>query len=382
MTDTDRTARRMLDLAARAAVRAAGDVEPNPLVGCVIARGDDILGIGHHKKFGDLHAEREALTDCAHRGNDPAGATAYVTLEPCCHTGKQPPCTDALIAAKIGRVVYARSDPAEASKGGAEILREYGIEVVHSDASAEANALAEPWLRTLETGRPWLIAKWAQTLDGRIATRTGESKWISGERSRAKVHRLRARVDAILTGPGTVQTDDPMLDARGVARVRRVAKRVIVDPDLDTPLDRRLIKTAREIPTLIACSKALTTSDLASDRRTALEYQGARLLGVPEQPDRPGALRLDMLLAALRERFDASTVMTECGAGLLGSLFDANLVDEARVYIAPIVMSDDRALAAARGRVTEHLADASRFRLVHCRRLGDDVELIYRCKLG
>lgn len=372
----------MLDLAARAAVRAAGDVEPNPLVGCVIARGDDILGIGHHKKFGDLHAEREALTDCAHRGNDPAGATAYVTLEPCCHTGKQPPCTDALIAAKIGRVVYARSDPAEASKGGAEILREYGIEVVHSDASAEANALAEPWLRTLETGRPWLIAKWAQTLDGRIATRTGESKWISGERSRAKVHRLRARVDAILTGPGTVQTDDPMLDARGVARVRRVAKRVIVDPDLDTPLDRRLIKTAREIPTLIACSKALTTSDLASDRRTALEYQGARLLGVPEQPDRPGALRLDMLLAALRERFDASTVMTECGAGLLGSLFDANLVDEARVYIAPIVMSDDRALAAARGRVTEHLADASRFRLVHCRRLGDDVELIYRCKLG
>ena len=289
----------MLELAARAASRSAGHVEPNPMVGAVLVRAGRVIGIGHHRVYGGLHAEREAIANCRAQGNDPRGATLYCTLEPCCHTGKQPPCTEAAIEAGIARVVYARPDPHEVSGGGHAVLEKAGIPTGLSGESENATRLSDPFVMGVKSGRPWVIVKWAQTIDGRIATRTGESQWISSARSRARVHRLRGRVDAILTGSGTVMADDPMLNARG-ARVRRVARRVVIDTDLETPLESKLVRSAGDYPTLIACSKELVTADICAARRDALEAAGVELLGVPEER---GRLRLGMLLAALAVQF-------------------------------------------------------------------------------
>ena len=374
-------ARRSLDLAARVAVRAEGRVEPNPLVGCVLVRAGEVIGIGHHRVWGGPHAEREALAAARAAGHDPVGATAYVTLEPCCHHGKQPPCTEALIEAGVARVVYAVDDPGPESGGGAAILQEAGIECVRTDASRDAIALSRPFVHRVRTGLPWVIAKWAQTIDGRIATRTGESQWISGARSRRRVHRRRGMVDVMLTGIGTVLADDPMLTARGV-HARRSARRVVIDADLETPLDAQLVRTAREVPTAIACAKDLVTAGITEARVEALEAAGVTVVGVPEDREHPGRLRLDMLMRALVERFDAATVMVEAGAGLLGALFEADLVCEAVVYLAPTVIGDERALPAASGRVASRLSDARRFELHRVKRVEDDVELVYRRPLG
>lgn len=367
-----------LRLAARVAVRATGLVEPNPLVGCVIVKDERVIGVGHHRRFGDLHAEREALADCARRGEDPRGATVCVTLEPCKHTGKQPPCTEALIEAGVARVVYARPDPGHESGGGSTVLRAAGISCELAGDAAEAVAVSDPFVLRVRESRPWVIAKWAQTIDGRIATRTGESKWISGDRSRRRVHRVRSRVDAILTGLGTVHADDPMLTARGVRRVRRVAQRVVIDPDLEIPMDCRLVRTAAEHPTVVACSKDLVTAGMSDRRREELEAAGVRVLGVPEQADRPGRLRLDLLLATLHEKLGVSTVLVEAGAGLLGAMLGAGLIDEARVYLAPLMLGDELALGVATGNVTERLAAGTRLRLLRAKRVDEDVELVYR----
>ena len=364
----------MLDLAARVALRGAGRVEPNPMVGAVLVRGGRVIGIGHHRVYGGLHAEREAIANCDARGEDPRGATLYCTLEPCCHTGKQPPCTEAVIDAGIARVVYARRDPHEVSGGGHAVLERAGLECELSGESVCATRLSDPFVARVREGRPWVIVKWAQTIDGRIATRTGESQWISSARSRARVHRLRGRVDAVLTGLGTVMADDPMLNARG-ARVRRIAKRVVIDTDLETPMESKLVRTAGAYPTLIACSKALVTADICAQRREALERAGVEILGVPEEG---GRLRLELLLRALSERHGVTNVLVEAGAGMIGSLFDRDLVDEAVVYVAPMMLGDERAMASASGRVAPTLAGGCRLELVRVKRVGDDVELTYR----
>jgi diaminohydroxyphosphoribosylaminopyrimidine deaminase/5-amino-6-(5-phosphoribosylamino)uracil reductase len=366
---------RYLNLAARLALRGAGDVEPNPMVGAVIVKNGRIIGTGHHRKFGGPHAEREALADCRRRGEDPRGSTVYVTLEPCCHHGKQPPCTDSLVEAGVARVIAARPDPNPVSCGGAAVLQRAGIPCEFSDAGELAVRISDPFVKRIAIGLPWVIAKWAQTIDGRIATRTGESRWISGERSRRRVHQLRARVDAIITGMGTVLADDPLLTARGVARTRRLARRVVIDPDLDLRPICNLVRTAREVPTLAICTDQIFQSAAAAPRRAALEAAGVHVAGVPAAGrgvDLRAALRL------LAEQHDATNVMLECGAGLLGAMFDADLVDEAIVYIAPAVLADDQAKPAAAGRIAPALSDACRFRLLRARRSGEDLELTYR----
>ncbi len=370
-------ARRMLDLAARLALRAEGRVEPNPLVGCVLVRDGRIIGMGHHRVWGGLHAERDALANARTHGEDCRGATAFVTLEPCCHTGKQPPCTEALLEAGVRRVVYAAVDPGDVSKGGAQVLASAGVEVAFTGVSELAAGLSVPFVHRLSTGLPWVIAKWAQTIDGRIATRTGESKWISGERSRRRVHRLRTKVDVMLTGIGTVLADDPMLTPRGV-RLRKVPRRVVIDADLETPMDSKLVRTARDVPTAVACAKSLVTAGITERKVAELEAAGVDVLGVPEDPKRPGRLRLEMLMKALTDRFGASTVMVECGASLLGSMFESDLICESVVYLAPTMLGDEHALAVATGRVATRLTDARRFRLSRVKRVGDDVELVYR----
>jgi len=362
-----------LDLAARLALRASGDVEPNPMVGAVLGKDGQIIGMGHHTKFGGLHAEREAVADCRRRGHDPRGSTAYVTLEPCCHHGKQPPCTDALIEAGIVKVVAARPDPNPVSRNGAGILRSAGIPVEFCPDSQLAIDLSAPFIKRTMTGLPWVIAKWAQTLDGRIATSTGDSKWISGELSRRRVHRLRARVDAVVCGIGTVLADDPQLTARGVGRIRRTARRVVLDSSLKIPLESALVRTARQIPVTVFCDRDQLTG--SQTKRSGLEAAGIEVVGVPAAA---GKLDLAAALRLLAERHHACTVLMESGPRVLGSLLEARLADELVVYVAPMVLGDDSAAAAVRGLSTPGLASAKRFELRRSRRCGPDIELTYR----
>lgn len=371
-----------LNLAARLALRGAGHVEPNPMVGCVLVKNGAIIGLGHHKRFGGLHAEREALADCRARGINPAGATAYVTLEPCNAQGKQPACVDALLEAKIARVVFARQDTSPNKGGGAARLRAHGIECIENHDSRLAMSLLDPFVKRLTTGLPWVIAKWAQTIDGRVATRSGESKWISGERARARVHRLRSRVDAILTGIGTVVADDPMLNARlpGGREPRRRAIRVVADTDLDIDINAQVVRTAGTTSapsTIIACAAELLTASITADKRAALEAQGVRLLGVPTNTTGRG-IDLLALLGALHADFGVSTVLLESGPALLGSMLEHDLIDEAIVYVAPLLLGDEFARAAATGRVADSLSAGKRFRLERVKALDGDVELTYR----
>ena len=372
-----RAARKWLDLAARLGLRGGGDVEPNPMVGAVLVNDGRLVGCGHHRRFGGPHAEREALDDCSRRGETASGATCYVTLEPCNHHGKQPPCAAALADAGVARVVYARADPDPAAAGGARFLGARGVRCEQSDASPLATGLAAPFAKRIATGLPWVIAKWAQTIDGRIATRTGESKWISGAPARVRVHRLRARVDAVLTGIGTVLADDPMLTARDVSRVRRVARRVVADTDLDIPLTSALVRTAREWPTIVACERSLTLVTFSARKRAAFDQAGVELLSVADHAPGRG-LDLRELLTLLARHHGVATVLVESGPGLLGSLFDDDLIDEAVVYVAPMLLGDELARSVAVGRVAASLTQARRFRLCRVKRLGDDVELTYR----
>jgi diaminohydroxyphosphoribosylaminopyrimidine deaminase/5-amino-6-(5-phosphoribosylamino)uracil reductase len=369
----------MLDLAARLAMRGAGHVEPNPMVGAVIVRDGEVIGLGHHRRFGGLHAEREAIADCHRRGNDPRGSTVYVTLEPCRHFGKQPPCTDALIEAGVSHVVYATRDPGSASGGGAEVLQQHGIACERSGDSRLAVGLSDPFVKRIKTGLPWVIAKWAQTIDGRVATRMGQSKWISNERSRRRVHRLRGRVDAVLTGIGTVLADDPMLTARGV-RARRIAKRVVVDTDLSLSAESALVRTAADIPTIVACDEALLTTPGERAKREALTSRGVQLAGTRPSHAGVGPREIDLraLLSTLGGDHAIASVLVEAGPRLLGSMFEQDLVDEAVVYIAPMLLGDELAKPAAVGRVAEHLSAARRFALWRVKPLGGDVELTYR----
>lgn len=367
--------RRFLDLAARSALRAAGDVEPNPLVGAVIASGDTILGIGHHRRFGQRHAEADALDNARAQGHNPRGASLYVTLEPCNGRGSNPPCVDAILDAGLAHVVIARRDPNPAKSGGLERLAAAGVTTELSTDSPLATGLAAPFVKRLKTGLPWVIAKWAQTIDGRIATRTGESRWISSDASRLRVHRLRSRVDAILTGIGTILADDPQLTARGVRKVHRVARRVIADTDLDIPTQFFVVRTAPQIPTTVICARDLATADSTAPKRHNLASQGVELLGVRATAQ---GIDIEAALRALVERHHTSSVLVEAGPGLLGSLFDADLVDEAIVYVAPMLLGDEHAKSVAIGRVAETLSMGKRFDLWRLKRVGHDVELTYR----
>src|SRR6478736_6670383 len=243
--------------------RGEGFVEPNPMVGCVIVRDGEVVGEGWHQQFGGPHAEVHALQSAGERAK---GATMYVTLEPCCHQGKTPPCTDAIIAAGIKRVVTAMRDPfPQVAGGGLKRLAAAGIDVELGLHETEVQNLNAPYLKLVSTGRPWIIAKWAMTLDGKIATRTGDSRWISGEASREIVHQLRGRVDGIMVGRGTVQRDDPLLTARPSGP--RVATRIVVDSRASLPLDSQLVRSAGDAPVLVAAGHEAPQENI--DRLTA-----------------------------------------------------------------------------------------------------------------
>lgn len=362
----DHETRKHLLAAARLALRGHGGAEPNPMVGCVIVRDGVVIGRGWHARCGEAHAEINALAQAGERAR---GATAYVTLEPCNHHGRTGPCSHALIAAGVARVVFATRDPNPTATGGMQALESAGIEAIHHPLP-ETDDLNAPFVKRVATRLPWVTAKWAQTLDGAIATRSGESQWISGETSRRRVHRERARVDAILTGMGTVRADDPRLTARGTPILRR-ARRVVVDRHLELETTSALVKTIAHAPLTVACSREAITA--RANHADALRAAGADVLAIDD-----GADGLTALLRDLHARLGVSTVLVEAGGGLVGKLVDAGLVDELWAFLAPIVMGDAEAPTPVRGIDPVRLADCTRWRVMSMARSGDDVELRLR----
>lgn len=344
--------------ALRLAERGRGRVEPNPMVGCVLVRGGKVLAEGWHRRFGGAHAEVEALRRC----KDARGATAYVTLEPCCHWGKTPPCTDALIAARVRRVVTAMRDPNPVVHGGGITkLREAGIRVDVGTLTAEAAALNATFIKLTQQGRPWVILKWAQSIDGKIATRTGDSRWISDERARAHAHGVRGLMDAIVVGAQTALRDDPLLTCRA-ARPRRIATRVVLDSQLRLPERAQLVRTARKTPTLVFCSTRAPAS-----RRKRLESHG---VGIATVRSGRGGLNLGDVLDELgRRRF--ANVLVEGGGRLLGRMVDEALADEIHVYIAPLLIGGVAAIGALHANGPATVAEALRLpRPLTVRRVG------------
>ncbi|MBC7771477.1 MAG: bifunctional diaminohydroxyphosphoribosylaminopyrimidine deaminase/5-amino-6-(5-phosphoribosylamino)uracil reductase RibD [Pyrinomonadaceae bacterium] len=372
--------KRFLDMAARAAIRGMGDVEPNPLVGAVIVRSERdgtaprIIGMGHHRKFGGPHAEVDAINDCRLRGEDPSGATMYVTLEPCNHTGKTGPCTKSVLTAGISRLVMARRDPNPIGGGGAEVLRKAGVQVTLSQASTLATRISDPFVKRITTGLPWVIAKWAQTIDGRVATRDGDSKWISCETSRRRVHRMRSRVDAILTGEGTIVADNPMLTARGVPRLRRLARRIVISRSLDLVFDFQIITTAKQAPVTFFCSNAAYRSN--QHFREYLQGRGAEVVPLPGV-DGTTDLDLRAALKYLVEKHGISTVLVESGPRLMRRLFKQDLVDEVHVYVAPKILGDAEAHSAVDGFAVRQISATRKLSMLAMRRSGEDALLMY-----
>lgn len=348
--------RRALELAAF----GQGHVEPNPLVGCVIARGAEIIAEGWHRRYGGAHAEVDAL---ALAGSRAAGATVYVTLEPCRHFGKTHPCTTALIAAQVARVVAAMRDPFPAVSGqGAAELASAGIEVELGVLENEASWLNAPYLKLLRWQAPWVLAKWAMTLDGKIATRAGDSRWISSESSRQLVHELRGRVDAILVGSGTALRDDPLLTARPPGP--RLAARVVVDSQATLPLESQLSRTAREVPVIVAA-----VASAPEDNRRRLEAAGCEVLSLSAQTH---AERLVELLRELGRR-GMTNVLVEGGGQLLGQLADQGAIDELHVFVAPRLIGGAAAPSPLGGSGIARLADAIAIAGRQWRQSGDDL---------
>jgi diaminohydroxyphosphoribosylaminopyrimidine deaminase / 5-amino-6-(5-phosphoribosylamino)uracil reductase len=318
LTDTDRS---YLQRALELAENGRGRVSPNPLVGAVLVRDGEVVGEGFHAALGDLHAERAALSDCRERGEDPAGATLYVTLEPCAHQGRQPPCAEAILEARIGRVVIASDDPSEKAAGrGPGILRDGGIEVEFAagEQAAAARLLNQSFRKHARTGLPLVTLKMAMSMDGRFATPPGDSQWISGERSRELVHRWRAEHDAIAVGIGTVLADDPLLTARIPGA--RQPTRVVFDRNARLPLDSQLLRTLDLAPVIAVVAPGADATHL---REAGVEIVVA-----------------DGIHAALADlgRRCITSLFLEGGPTLAAAFAEIGEVDEARTFVAPTLL--------------------------------------------
>jgi diaminohydroxyphosphoribosylaminopyrimidine deaminase / 5-amino-6-(5-phosphoribosylamino)uracil reductase len=375
-TDTDRLhLARTIELAER----GVGLVNPNPVVGAVIVRGGEVLGEGWHEAYGGPHAEVNAIQSCA--GADLTDATLYVSLEPCCHQGKTPPCTDAIVAAGIGRVVVASDDPTEKASGrGLGTLRDEGIEVVVADGelAARARLLNQAFRKHARVGRPWVLFKSAMTLDGKVATRAGDSKWISGESSRQLAHRWRASVDAVAVGIGTALADDPQLTARiGVSvsapdgddsgadrRAQRQPRRVVFDSLARLPLQSRLVREAVDVPVISVVSRAAPRADT-----DALEAAGAVVI-VATGENEPARVRsaLDQLGA-----LGIAAVLLEGGPHLAGAFLDAGEIDEVRLFLAPLLMGGRTARDPIEGAGVEEISEAMQALSLDCESVGQDL---------
>lgn len=371
-TDTDRA---HLARAIELAEQGACDVKPNPVVGAVVAREEEVLGEGFHERFGGPHAEVNAIEACG--AADLTGATLYVSLEPCCHEGKTPPCTDAIMQAGIERVVVGSDDPTEKASGrGLGILRDEGVEVLVADGelAARARLLNQAFRKHARVGRPWVLFKSAMTLDGKVATRAGDSQWISGEESRLLAHTWRASVDAVVVGIGTALADDPQLTARPdgiLAELPRQPRRVVFDSLARLPIASQLVSAVDRIPLTVIVSRAAARADT-----DALEAAGVQVL-LATGENEPARVRSGL------EQLGASgiaSVLLEGGPHLAGAFLDAGEVDEIRLFLAPILLGGRTARDPLEGEGVERISEALRALTLDCARIGEDLLISARLR--
>ncbi len=356
-----------MKMALTLARRGLGSVEPNPVVGAVIVKDNQVIGRGWHKKFGELHAEINALEDCRKRGISPEGATMYITLEPCCHRGKTGPCTDAIIDARLAGVVAATIDPSLQLKGkGVEQLRRAAIKVDVGICENDAKLLNAPFMKFAKTGNCWVTLKWAQTIDGKLAwaNQTDERRWISGQESRRDAHKLRRRAGAILVGINTVLADDPLLTPRPSRGKKPM--RIVLDNKLRIPLDCQLLATAKNVPVVICASDQAINAN--PQKVEQIKDNGAEILAYPQTKQ----LGLHFLLDELSRR-GVQLLLVEGGPTVIGSFLKEDLADEVVVYIAPKILG--RQGSADISQSAAQLAKGTGLHCVDVKRLGDDVRI-------
>lgn len=351
------------------AKQGAGWTAPNPLVGAVVVKNGRVIGEGYHRKYGELHAERNALAACS---EDPAGATLYVTLEPCCHYGKTPPCTEIIIEKKIAKVVIGSRDPNPKVAGkGARILREHGIEVVEDYMREACDALNPVFFHYITTKTPYVVLKFAMTLDGKIATRTGASKWITGEAARNHVHQLRGRYAGILAGIGTVLADDPMLNCRIDGAHQPL--RIILDSHLRIPMGSRLVRSAKEYPLLIVCNESTRDREEGTSRIQKLEEAGSKVWTLPEKNGHPD---LNVLMQRLGEE-KIDSVLIEGGGTVNEAALKAHIVHHVYAYIAPKIFGGEDAKTPVEGSGIRLPQECANLRLAKITVLLNDMLLEY-----
>lgn len=351
------------------AKQGAGWTAPNPLVGAVVVKNGRVIGEGYHRKYGELHAERNALAACT---EDPAGATLYVTLEPCCHYGKTPPCTEIIIEKKIAKVVIGSRDPNPKVAGkGARILREHGIEVVEDYMREACDALNPVFFHYITTKTPYVVLKFAMTLDGKIATRTGASKWITGEAARNHVHQLRGRYAGILAGIGTVLADDPMLNCRIDGAHQPL--RIILDSHLRIPMGSRLVRSAKEYPLLIVCNESTRDREEGASRIQKLEEAGVKVWTLPEKNGHPD---LNVLMQRLGEE-KIDSVLIEGGGTVNEAALKAHIVHHVYAYIAPKIFGGEDAKTPVEGSGIRLPQECAKLRLAKITVLLNDMLLEY-----
>lgn len=362
-----------MQAALKLAQRGIGSVEPNPAVGCIIVKKNQIIGRGWHKKFGGPHAEINTLEDCKTLGVNPQGAAMYVTLEPCCHQAKTPPCTDAIIGSQLAKVVVAAIDPSEHANGkGIEQLRNAGIQVQTGVCETKAKLLNAPFIKFAATGKCWTVLKWAQSVDGKmaLADKVSRHRWISNELSRKDVHKLRRRAGAILVGINTVIADDPLLTVR--PSKGKQPTRIILDSQLRIHLDCKLLATAKKAPVLVVTSEEAVQKDPQTVEKITLK--GAEVLAVPTTQ---GRCDINSLLDELSKRGIAQ-LLVEGGPTVIASFLKQRLVDEVCIYIAPKILG-----GSGNVNITESMAkltEAVGLHYVDIKRFGDDVRLTGICK--
>ena len=351
--------RRALELARK----GEGHTSPNPMVGCVVVKDGRIISEGYHEKYGEFHAERNALTRCT---EDTAGADLYVTLEPCCHQGKTPPCTDIIIEKKIARVFVGSMDsnPLVAGKG-VQILRDHGIYVETGILEEECLKLNEVFYHYITTKTPFVVMKYAMTLDGKIACATGDSKWVTGEIARTQVHRMRGRYRGIMVGIGTVLADDPMLNCRVEGGVDPV--RIICDSNLHIPTESQIVKTASDIETIVACSQEALESERKQEKIRRLKEAGIQIIGT----EGAHGVNLVELMKKLGGQ-NIDSILLEGGGTLNASALEDGIVNKVYAYIAGKLIGGMDARSPVEGIGIDRMADAITLQNVEIEKLGDD----------
>ena len=364
--------RRAIELAKK----GSGHVNPNPLVRAVIVRDGEIIGEGYHECYGQLHAERNAIANAKKRGNSLEGSTIYVTLEPCCHYGKTPPCTEAIIEEKIARVVVGSDDPNPLVSGkGFQMLREKGIEVIPHFLKEECGAMNHVFFHYIRTGTPYVAMKYAMTMDGKIACYTGDSKWVTGEESRAHVQTLRNHYKGIMAGIGTVLADDPMLNCR--IEGGRDPIRIIADSHLRIPMDSQLVRTAGQQPLIVAC-----LPDADEEKAAQLQEKGVEVLRIPGvttadiTEEQKEVISLPVLMKELGAR-KIDGILLEGGGQLNESALQAGIVDRIYCYIAPKIFGGAQAKTPVEGQGLTRAADAWQFNRIGMQEFGQDILLEY-----